>query len=595
MDSARKWPELFEAQVAATPDHPAVIHGDSAIRYCELNTRSNRLAHALIARGIGPDRLVALALPRSIDLIVATLAVLKAGAAFLPLDPSYPATPLTLVLDQSDPALVLGTTAVELPARAGTPSLMLDDPVTMTTLAQQPSANPTDADRGSALLRDHPAYVIFTSGSTGTPKGVVTSHRGVPGLAESLIEHLGIGPRSRILQSAAINFDATVSDLCMALLSGAALVLPTAGQLLPGGPLRQLIDRHRISHAALTPSALALLDSESLPPGLTLVVFGEACPQTLAATWAGRHRMINAYGPTEFTACVTLSDPLRPDRAPPIGRPIGGNRCYVLDDQLRPVPEHSVGELYLAGPGLALGYLGSARRTAERFVACPLGPPGQRMYRTGDLARWNVDGELEFHGRVDDQGQIWGQRIEPGEIEAALREHPEIAHAAALIREDQPDNRRLVAYLIPREPTPPQRLADRLRDYLGNRLPPHLLPAEYVTLSSFPLTRNGKLDRAALPPPDFAPAITATAPTTTRERLLAELFAEVLELPAIGVTDSFFSVGGTLVLAGRLAARVRRSLDVELTVAELCSAPTVAGLAAFLERQLAEQPDTDGA
>jgi amino acid adenylation domain-containing protein len=565
--------------------------------YSELNTRANQLAHAMIARGIGPERIVALTLPRSIELVVAIVAVLKAGAAYLPLDPNYPATPLGRMLERAEPALLLTSTAAQDPRRECPPRLVVDDPATAAMLAQLPGTNPTDADRITALRPAHPAYVIFTSGSTGVPKGVVVPHRGLPGLAESLIDGLAVGPRSRVLQSAAINFDAAVSDLCMALLSGAALVLPTDGELMPGAPLRALIDRHRVTHVALTPSALAMLDEGSLPAGVTLVVFGEACPPGLVTTWGARHRMINAYGPTETTACVTLSDALVPHRNPPIGRPIAGNHCYVLDDELRQVPVTTVGELYVAGPGLALGYLGAPGLTAERFVACPFGEAGQRMYRTGDLARWNSAGELEFVGRIDDQGQIWGQRVEPGEVEAALHEHPAVARAAAQIREDRPGDRRLVAYVVPREPGAVHsgdELPDRLRGFLWERLPGHLLPSAYVTLASFPLTWNGKLDRAALPPPDFTSAVTTTPPSTARQRVLAELFAEVLGLPRIGVSDNFFAVGGTLMLAGQLAARIRGALTVELSVGELCLTPTVADLADLLDEQLDRQRGVEG-
>jgi acyl-coenzyme A synthetase/AMP-(fatty) acid ligase len=431
---------------------------------------------------------------------------------------------------------------------------------------------------------------------------LTVSHRGLPGLATSLIDGLGIDAHSRVLQSASINFDASVSDLCMALCSGAALVLPALHELLPGGPLRSLIERHRITHVALTPSALTVFEPGSLPSWVTLVVFGEACPAELVGEWAPRHRMINAYGPTEATACVTLSDPLVPceRRTPPIGRPIADNRAYLLDASLRLVAPGVVGELHLAGPGLALGYLRRPGLTAERFVACPFGEPGGRMYRTGDLARWNSGGELEFVGRVDEQGQIWGQRIEPAETVATPREHPDVAQAAATIREDQPGHRRLVAYLVARHPSPAdadttalvdasplaRRLPDMLRGFLWERLPAHQLPSAYVTLTRFPLTRNGKLDRAALPPPDFMAAVSATEPRTARERILAELFAEVLGLPRIGGTDDFFSAGGTVLLAARLAARIRTALAVELTVWELCQTPTVVGVATGLDGQL---------
>jgi len=602
-------PDLFEVQVAATPDHTAVVHAGTEVSYSELNSRANRLAHAMIARGIGPEQIVALALPRCVELIVAILAVQKTGAAYLPLDPEYPAVRLELMLAQADPALLINVGATERarPEPMSLPGLRLDDPATAAGIAALPARDPTDADRTTALLPAHPAYVIYTSGSTGSPKGVVISHRGLPGLAASLIDRLGIDGRSRVLQSASINFDASVSDLCMALLSGAALVLPSAFELVPGAPLRAFIERHRVTHVALTPSALAVLDEGSLPSEVTLVVFGEACPGELITAWAPGHRMFNAYGPTEATACVTISGPLAPRGrlAPPIGRPISGNFVYVLDPGLRLVPPGAVGEMYLAGPGLARGYLRGPALTAERFVACPFAAEGERMYRTGDLARWNFDGELEFVGRVDDQGQIWGQRVEPAEVEAALREHPWVAQAAVLIREDQPGNRRLVAYVVPRHPPAgtgadrlvdasslARRLPDMLRVFLAERLPAHLMPSAYVTLTRFPLTGNGKLDRAALMPPDFTEAVTDARPRTSRERILAELFADVLGLPRIGVTDDFFSLGGTLLLASQLTARIRTLLGVELTVWELCQAPSVAKLAARLAGRFDEDKTT---
>ena len=602
-------PELFQAQAAATPENAAVIRSDTELSYAELNGQANRLAHFMITQGIGPERVVALALPRSPELVVAILAVLKTGAAYLPLDPEYPGIQLCFMLTEAAPALLIGTVATDRSLIDGTstPRLLLDDPDTAVKVAEQPVSNPTDAERTVALRPAHPAYVIFTSGSTGTPKGVVVSHRGLPGLATSLIDRLGIDARSRVLQSASINFDASVSDLFMALCSGAALVLPALHELLPGGPLRSLVERHRITHVALTPSALAMFEPGSLPSRVTLVVFGEECPAELVGEWAPRHRMINAYGPTEATACVTLSDPLAPleRRTPPIGRPIADNRAYLLDASLRSVAPGVVGELHLAGPGLARGYLHRPGLTAERFAACPFGEPGGRMYRTGDLARWNSDGELEFVGRVDEQGQIWGQRIEPGETASALRKHPDVAQAVAAIREDQPGHRRLVAYVVARHPAPVDaettglvdasplagRLPDTLRGFLWERLPAHLLPSAYVVLTRFPLTRNGKLDRAALPPPDFTAAVSATEPGTARERTLAELFAEVLGLPRIGGTDDFFAAGGTVLLAARLAARIRTALAVELTVWELCQTPTVTGVATRLDGQLGKDDE----
>ncbi|MGW2248538.1 amino acid adenylation domain-containing protein, partial [Streptomyces hirsutus] len=464
-------PALFAARTAQTPDAVALVCGDVELTYRQVDVRANRFAHALRARGVGPEQVVAVALPRSVESVVAVLGTLKAGAAYLPVDPAYPAARIAFMLDDARPTVVV------------------DDPALVAGAAGLPETDP-----GVAVDARHPAYVIYTSGSTGRPKGVVVSHAGVSGLVAAQVDRLGVAPGSRVLQFASPSFDASFWDLCGAVLTGAALVLAPSDS-----PLEALTDRRLgVTHVTLPPSALAAVDGADLT-ATTLVVAGEACAPELVARWAAGRRMINAYGPTETTVCATMSDPLSPGPgAPPIGRPVAGFRVYVLDERLRVVPPGVAGELYVAGAGLARGYLNRPGLTAGRFVACPFGPAGARMYRTGDVVRRRTDGELEYVGRADDQVKVRGFRVELGEVEAALAEHPDVAQAAVLARDD-----RLVGYAAAR-PGVAVRPAE-LAAYLRDRLPDYLVPSAFVLLEALPLTPNGKLDRAALPAPDPGP------------------------------------------------------------------------------------------
>ncbi|WP_143064682.1 non-ribosomal peptide synthetase, partial [Streptomyces colonosanans] len=468
-----------------------------------------------------------------------------AGAAYLPIDPGYPHSRIAFMLDDAEPVLVV------------------DDPAMVTA-----HGNP-DTDPAVRLDVRHPAYVIYTSGSTGRPKGVAVSHAGVSSLVAAQVERLGLDGKSRVLQVSSPSFDASFWDLCSALLTGGALVLAPAEE-----PLRALADRDLgVTHVTLPPSALATFGATDLTPS-TLVVAGEACSPELVERWAPGRRMINAYGPTETTVCATMSEPLTPcGQVPPIGRPIANTRVHVLDERLQPVPPGVPGELYVAGAGLARGYLGRPGLTAERFVADPYGPAGSRMYRTGDLVRRRTDGNLEYVGRADQQVKIRGFRIEPGEIEAALTSHPQVAQTAVVARQD-----RLVAYAVSTTEEP-----ERLRAYLRERLPDYMVPSAIVTLDALPLTPNGKLDHAALPEPEFGGAGSGRAPRTPREQILCELFAEMLGASDVGVDDGFFDLGGHSLLATRLAARVRTVLGAELSLRTLFEAPTVAGLAAALD------------
>ncbi len=596
-------PQLFEAQASRVPEAIALLSDERSLSYGELNARANRLAHHLIRLGVGPERLVGIELPRSLEMVVAVLATLKAGGAYLPLAPEVPPARLARMLDDARPAVVLSSGAVSGRLPATVPLLPLDAPETRAALVRASAHDPGDAERALPLRPRHPAYVIYTSGSTGRPKGVVVTHRGIPGLVGAQVEALDLCPASRVLQFASLGFDASLWELVMAFATGAALVLLRDGER-SGPALRDVLIAQRVTHATLPPVVVPTLqDGDLRPPrGLALrvlVVAGEACPGELVGRWSPGRRMINGYGPTETTVCATLSGPLSGSEAPPIGSPIRSLRLQVLDAALEPVPPGVAGELYVAGAGLARGYLGRPDLTAERFVADPSAPAaGGRMYRTGDLGRRRSDGTLEFLGRVDHQVKIRGLRIELGEVEATLRRHQRVAEALVTV-DGQGDDKRLLGYVIARDGMDSAgvdsagvdspgalELGRRLREDLRRTLPDYMVPSAILVLSAWPLTPNGKVDRAALPTP-ARPRESYNPPRSPDEETLCQLFAEVLSLPdtpdqRVGIDDSFFALGGHSLVATRLVSRVRDVLGVELELRTLLEAPTVAELAGRL-------------
>ncbi|MFI8858083.1 non-ribosomal peptide synthase/polyketide synthase [Streptomyces prasinus] len=563
-------PELFERQAARTPDAVALSDADGReLTYAQVERAANRLAHRLIARGVGPERVVALALPRGAETAVAQLAVAKAGGAFLPVDPDYPEQRREFMLRDADARLVL------------------DDPAAVRD-ADGPDTAPTDADRTAPLTLDHPAYVIHTSGSTGTPKGVAVTHRGLAAFTAAAADRYDAGPGDRVLQFASPSFDASVLELCTSLLTGATLVTGEEGPLV-GERLAEALAERRISHTLIPPAALATVDprtADALPHLRTLIVGAEACPAHLVERWAPGRNMINSYGPTEATVVATWTGPLAPGTgAPPIGRPAGATRVHVLDAALRPVPPGVTGDLYVAGPGLARGYLNRPGLTASRFLADPFGPPGTRMYRTGDLARWDASGDLRFAGRADDQVKLRGFRIEPGEIESALRRSPRVRDAVVTVRGGaaDPDGRsggRLVAYVVPADGATEHLPVPELRDHLAGLLPPHMVPSAFVPLERLPLTPNGKTDRGALPEPGPAHSAAGphTAPRTDTERRIARIWADVLGVADVGAHDNFFHLGGDSILSMQVVSRLRRD-GLHLATRDLFTHQTVAELA----------------
>ncbi|WP_439383761.1 amino acid adenylation domain-containing protein [Amycolatopsis lexingtonensis] len=587
-------PDLFAAQVERTPDALAVVCDGVELTYRQLADRVDGLARVLRGRGVGVESVVAVSLPRTAELVVALLAVLRAGGAYLPLDPGYPVQRSEFVLDDARPALLITDTGTreKLP-RTLPPTLLVDD-----AGEQQAEAGALDGGAGPRNL----AYVIYTSGSTGKPKGVALAHANVVAFVAQVTERMGVAPGTRMLASTSVSFDVSVLELFGALSTGGTLEVVRDALVLAerGGWSGGVI--------STVPSVFAeMVDSlEGSVTADTIVFIGEALPTSLVKRVQKAlpgTTIVNGYGPTETAVASTehaLAEPWesRPwtatDASMPIGTALDDERVHVLGPGLRPVPVGVVGELYIAGAGVARGYRGRAGLTASRFVADPLDPAGGRMYRTGDLVKWGDDGLLRYLGRVDHQVKVRGFRIEPGEIEAVLQEHPAVAQAVVVARGAGEGSGLLVAYVVPAEGASIGEVAElnrvvakegaavhdvaELRSHVGARLPEYMVPAAVVVLAQLPLTANGKLDRRALPDPEFSQARYRAA-RTPEERKLAEAFAEVLGLDQVGIDDNFFERGGQSLLAARLIARIRSMMGVEVPIQLIFEAPTVARLA----------------
>ncbi|MFD8368438.1 amino acid adenylation domain-containing protein [Streptomyces hygroscopicus] len=585
--------EFFEEQAGTRSDATALVQGEERLSFRELNSRANRLARTLLEQGLGPEDRVAVLLDRSVASIVAILAILKSGAAHVPLDGDSPPARITQVVEAAQPRALITTRTVHERLGTVTPTaaVVWVDARTGTPTGETRTDDPTQRNRTVPLLPAHPAYVLHTSGSTGAQKGVVVEHRSLTNLFHSYREGLFADhlratgeAAARVVVTAPLTFDASWMGL-LALFAGHELHLLDETTRRDPAALVAYIGHHRIDFLDTTPTyALEMLEYGLLAtPELTPATFtlgGEPIPdglwrRILAEPAVTGH---NFYGPTECTV-ETLTTHLTATPSPTIGRPIDNVRAYVLDESLRLVPLGVTGELYIGGNGLARGYT-SAVQTAERFVACPFGK-GDRMYRSGDLVRWRDDGSLEFCGRGDDQVKLRGFRIELGEIETVLTTHPALAQALVVVREDEPGRKLLVAYVVPharQDVTPAE-----LRRFVTAALPAHLVPAAYVHLESLPTTDNGKRDRSALPVPDRSAvaARSSRLPRTPLERTLCGLFAEVLGTDGIGIDDAFFELGGDSLLATRLVGRIHADLGVDLPIRAIFETPTVAGLVAL--------------
>ena len=572
--------ELFAEAVRIDPDHDAVRCGDDVVTYAELDAASNQFARWLIQRGIGAEDIVALSLRKSVRAVVAIVGVEKAGAAYVPIDPDHPAERISYLLNDSGADLVI-TTAAD--ANRFDAAVLLDAPDTVAAIGACDDGPIRVGELRVPPSTDHPCYLIYTSGSTGRPKGVVVTHRGLAALAASQRAGQGACPDETMLLFASFSFDASVSELTMALFHGACLVLVPEELRTPDAALGDYLRRHDVRRAIFVPTALRALPKDCLPPRLALMVAGEALPAATVADEVGRRPVLNLYGPTETTIDVTR---YRLDGSEtgmvPIGEVVHGLSVAVLDEYLQPVPPGSVGELYVSGVGLARGYHRRPGLTASRFVAATWGEPGAVMYRTGDLVRLRPDGHYDFIGRADRQIKIRGFRVEPGEIEQALLAVDGVlaAHVGALHVGD--DESRLVAWVA----APPADTFDTeaCRLALADVLPAHAIPAAIVAMDAFPATAHGKLDDARLPVPDWGNQRDHVDPEDGVEALLAEIWSEAFaDGRRVGALDNFFGSGGNSLLAAKVAARVNDRLAVDLPLRTIFEVPVLRDQAAVLE------------
>lgn len=559
-------PVVFAVQVERAPETVALVCRDRSWTYRELDQITNRIAHLLAGNGAGPGEVVGLLVPRSGEAIIGLLAILKTGAAYLPIDPAHPDERIKFMVSDAGPVAVL--TTADLGSRfegLDVGVIEIDDPL-------------IDGQPSSALPAPEPddlAYMTYTSGTTGVPKAVAVTHHNVTQLVDAVRADLPARPGEVWSQWHSLVFDVSVWEIWGALLHGGRLVVVPESVASSPDDLHELLISEKVSVLCQTPSAAGMLSPERLE-STTLIVAGEACPPELVDRWATSGRtMINAYGPTEATIYAAMSGPLTPGSGvAPIGSPVPGAALFVLDKWLRPAPEGVVGELYVAGNGVAPGYAHRSGLTASRFLACPFGGPGSRMYRTGDLVQWGEDGQLQYLGRADEQVKIRGYRIELGEIQAALARLDGVEQAVVIAREDRPGDKRLVGYIMG--------TADPVeaRSALAERLPAYMVPAAVVVLDALPLTVNGKLDKRALPAPEYRSVGTDyRAPSGPVEKILADIYAQVLGVDRVGVDESFFDLGGDSILSMQVVSRARaagvhcrpRDIFVEQTVSAVAA------------------------
>ncbi len=579
--------QLFAERVECEPNAIAAVFENQQLTYRQLNSRANQLARYLQQLGAKPEVLVGLCVERSLEAIVGILGIIKAGAAYLPLDPNYPQQRLNFML--ADAGVSILVTQQHLANNLTAPECA----VVCVDSDREIIARQSPANLTLNIVPENLAYVIYTSGSTGKPKGVLIEHRGLYNLVLAQLEAFNLNSNHRVLQFASLSFDASIFEIVMALGSGATLYCARKESLLPGQTLIQFLQNNAITHATFPPSLLAVLPSAELRSLQTIICAGESCSQDVVKRWASGRRFFNAYGPTEATvwsSFAEIGDELRDSFAsrqkPPIGRPIANTKLYILDEHLQPVPVGITGELYIGGSGLARGYLNRPELTAQRFIANPFSQKaGERIYKTGDLARYFPDGNIEFLGRTDAQVKIRGYRIELGEIEALLVQHPAVKEAVVVAEDDFSGNKRLVAYVVPNHNQTPNPV--EMRHFLKQQLPNYMIPNAFVAIDFMPLTPNGKIDRLRLRTPEnvtsSATDKSCIAPRTPTESTLAKIWSEILNTEPVGIRDNFFDLGGDSLLTIRLIKEINQQFERELPLSSLFLNPTIEGLADSLD------------
>jgi amino acid adenylation domain-containing protein len=574
--------QIFEGQVAATPNAPAVRHEDGTVlSYAELNSRANRLANYLRKSGVAPDAPVAIYAERTPLMVTAILATMKAGGAYLPLDPNYPAERLRYMLENSGAKILLTSEVLQddLPdVPENVRVICMDDSATTAQIA-----NYSDANLPLVTNARNLAYIIYTSGSTGQPKGVMLEHRGLVNLGFAQRAAFGVGAGDNVLQFASLSFDASVWEIFMALLNGAAICLCDGEKLRMGGAVvAEILDAMQISIATLPPSLVATMPFTPLPALKTLVVAGESCSEEIVRRWQPGRRFVNAYGPTETTVCATMQEcDANIAGKPSIGKPLPNFSVYILDNHGSLLPAGVPGEMYVGGPALARGYLNRPDLTNQKFVPDPFSAdPDARLYRTGDLARYLPGGEIEFLGRIDSQVKLRGFRIELEEIEAVLRQHPAVLETVVIVRDE-----RLVGYIVPQADAAPT--FGELRNFLKKRLPDYMTPAAFVTLAKLPYTPNGKIDKKMLPAPEARPVAPTVReqvlPGSELERTIAGVWQEALKLETVSTHDNFFDIGGYSLLMVKIHEKLQTMLEREIPIISLFKFPTISSLSEHLQ------------
>lgn len=574
--------QLFEAQVARTPEATAIMFAGQYLSYCELNKRANQLAHHLQSLGVTPDTLVGICVERSLEMIIGLLAILKAGGAYVPLDPAYPQERLAFMLEDSAVPILL-TQKKWLATLAVNQAHVLCLDQDWEQVAHYSQDNPH-----SKVTADNLAYVIYTSGSTGNPKGVLIQHGGLCNLATDNARCYKLGKGSRVVQFISLSFDPATADIFMTLCAGAALYLPPPAQQALETGLVDFLHEHAITHMQIPPAVLASLPTDVALPALQVIGSGGETPNlNMVQHWAAGRRYFNLYGPTETTVTATLMEFQEGMTLFPIGKPIANTQVYVLDKNNQPTPIGVTGDMYIGGAGVAGGYLNRPELTAERFVSNPFSDdPAARLYKTGDLARYLPDGNLEFIGREDNQIKIRGFRVELGEVEQAISQQAEIKENTVVLHESVAHGKRLVVYLIPHLSTQAEQehVADKLRESLKKTLPEHMIPTAFVVLDAFPLTPNGKVDRHALEQyeVDYQATAEFTAPRNDQEQQLADCWMQALGLEQVGVHHNFFELGGDSLSGIQLVALLQQRFKQSFQLADLFRQPTIAEFTALL-------------